>query len=135
MNLNQVTLPARDIAESVAFYRRLGAEAGIVQIVDAPHYARFECTDGGATFSLHRAEAPFASRGVVVYFEVRALDSMVAALQVAGISFTQLPRDEPWLWREARLRDPSGNELCLYWAGEDRRNPPWRLAATPSVKR
>jgi predicted enzyme related to lactoylglutathione lyase len=131
MNLNQITLPARDVAESVAFYRRLGAAAGIVQIVDAPHYARFECRDGGATFSLHLNNEPIATRGVVVYFEVAALDAVVAALQAAGIAFTQLPRDEPWLWREARLRDPSGNELCLYRAGENRRNPPWRMGAAP----
>jgi len=134
MNLNQVTLPARDVAESVAFFRRLGTAAGIVQIVDAPHYARFECGDGGATFSVHRAEA-VAPHGVVVYFEVAELDAVVAALQAAGIAFTQLPRDEPWLWREARLRDPSGNELCLYRAGENRRHPPWRVAEPHSTPR
>jgi hydroxymethylpyrimidine/phosphomethylpyrimidine kinase len=33
----------------------------------------------------------------------------------------------PWLWREARLRDPSGNEICLYHAGANRRFPPWRI--------
>ena len=130
MNLNQVTLPARDMAQSVAFYRRLGAMGGIVQIVDAAHYARFECADGGATLSLHRAEFA-AAQGVVVYFEVRELDATVAALQAAGIVFTQLPRNEPWLWREVRLCDPSGNVLCLYWAGEARRHPPWRMDQPP----
>lgn len=130
MNLNQVTLPARDVAESVAFYRRLGAESGLVQIVDAVDYARFECLDGGATFSLHRADVA-ASPGFVVYFKVAQLDAMVARLQSAGMEFTQLPRDEPWLWREARLRDPSGNEICLYWAGRNRRHPPWRIVPAP----
>jgi catechol 2,3-dioxygenase-like lactoylglutathione lyase family enzyme len=52
MNLNQVTVPALDVAASVAFYRRLG----LIQIVDAPHYARFECADGDSTFSVHLAE-------------------------------------------------------------------------------
>ena len=131
MNLNHVTLPALDVAASVAFYRRVGAVAGIAQIVDAPHYARFECGDGGATLSLHRADHA-SSQGAIVYFEIRQLDATVAALQSAGIVFTQLPRDEPWLWREARLRDPSGNELCLYWAGENRRHPPWRLPEAPA---
>ena len=32
-----------------------------------------------------------------------------------------------WLWREARLRDPSGNVVCLYHAGDYRRHPPWRV--------
>ena len=34
-----------------------------------------------------------------------------------------------WLWREARLVDPSGNVICLYHAGENRLNPPWRVGA------
>jgi hydroxymethylpyrimidine/phosphomethylpyrimidine kinase len=34
---------------------------------------------------------------------------------------------QPWLWREARLRDPFGNLICLYKAGEHRRHPPWRV--------
>ena len=123
MNLNQVTLPARDYAASVDFYRRLG----LIQIVDAPpRYARFEC-EGGATLSIHASDADAAASGVVVYFETEALDARVEALRAAGFVFTSGPRDESWLWREARLRDPAGNELCLYWAGENRRRPPWRL--------
>ena len=35
--------------------------------------------------------------------------------------------NQPWLWREARLLDPSGNVVCLYRAGEARRYPPWRI--------
>ena len=37
MDLNQVTLPALDVAAAVAFYRTMGFEL----VVDAPHYARF----------------------------------------------------------------------------------------------
>jgi hydroxymethylpyrimidine/phosphomethylpyrimidine kinase len=125
MNLNQITLPARDYAASVAFYRRLG----LVQIVDAPpRYARFEC-EGGATLSIHASDADAAASGVVVYFETEALDERVEQLQAAGLAFTSPPRDERWLWREARLRDPAGNEICLYHAGQNRRFPPWRLGS------
>ncbi|MEY2687840.1 MAG: hypothetical protein RL375_2038 [Pseudomonadota bacterium] len=123
MNLNQITLPAVDLPRSVAFYRRLGLR----QIVDAPHYARFECSTGEATLSLHRVEHAVPVSAAVVYFETPQLDAEVARLQAAGIEFTQLARDEPWLWREARLLDPAGNALCLFWAGENRRHPPWRL--------
>lgn len=52
---------------------------------------------------------------------------MVAYLKAQGMAFTQLPRDEQWGWREARLTDPAGNIVCLYQAGEMRRFPPWRL--------
>ena len=40
MNLNQVTLPTNDMEKTTEFYRRMG----FLQIVDTPHYARFECT-------------------------------------------------------------------------------------------
>jgi catechol 2,3-dioxygenase-like lactoylglutathione lyase family enzyme len=123
MNLNQVTLPALDVALSAAFYRRMGFE----QIVDAPHYARFKCPDGDASFSVHLARPPLPPSTVIVYFETRQLDETVKALQQRGFTFSQEPRDEPWLWREARILDPAGNVLCLYWAGANRLDPPWRV--------
>ncbi len=125
MNLNQVTLPATDIAASVAFYERLGF--GL--IVSSPHYARFECPEGEATFSVHLAEALPRDSGVVVYFECADLDRRVASLLALGVIFSKLPTDERWLWREARLSDPAGNVICLYWAGENRKHPPWRVRA------
>ncbi len=123
MQLNQVTLPAVDVANSVEFYRGLGLRL----IVSAlPRYARFECPDGGSTFSLHQVSKRPGWSDVVVYFECEDLDARVTQLQSRGYTFNQEPKDEGWLWREARLSDPSGNVICLYWAGENRRNPPWR---------
>ena len=43
MNLNQVSLPAIDLAESVAFYERLG----LTLIVITEAYGRLELPDGG----------------------------------------------------------------------------------------
>ncbi|HEX2900913.1 MAG TPA: VOC family protein, partial [Bacteroidia bacterium] len=68
--------------------------------------------------------------GVVVYFECADLDQRVASLQALGLEFDTLPEDQPWLWREARLRDPDGNRLILFWAGDNRKNPPWRLPSS-----
>jgi catechol 2,3-dioxygenase-like lactoylglutathione lyase family enzyme len=125
MELNQVTLPAIDVAASVAFYRRMGFEL----IVDAPHYARFKSTAGDATFSVHLVDAMAEPSKTIVYFECSLLDEQVTALKARGVQFAQEPRDEPWRWREARLVDPSGNVICLYHAGENRLNPPWRVKA------
>lgn len=127
MDLNQVTLPALDVAASVAFYRRMGFEL----IVDAPHYARFRATAGNATFSVHAVDALPAAPATVVYFECADLDRQVSLLEARGLQFAQAPRDEPWLWREARLADPSGNVICLYHAGANRLDPPWRVPAAP----
>lgn len=125
MELNQVTLPAIDVAASVAFYKKMGFEI----IVDSPHYARFKSAVGDATFSLHAVDTTGAPPQTIVYFECSSLDEQVAILQAKGIEFTQEPRDERWLWREARLLDPAGNIICLYYAGENRLNPPWRVKA------
>src|SRR5690348_14027876 len=130
LNLNQVTLPSVDVERSSAFYRRLG----FTQIVQAEaRYARFECPDGGSTFSLHRVDTMPAGAWMVVYFECPDLDARCESLRSQGVAFDSMPEDRSWLWREARLRDPDGNEICLYWAGENRRFPPWRIggAAAP----
>ncbi len=118
--LNQVTVPAEDLAASERFYRLLGLR----QVVRAsPRYARFE-TEGGATFSVATDKGYTAP---VVYFECGDLDVTVAYLQQQGVQFEAEPKDETWGWREARLRDPAGNAIRLYQAGEMRRFPPWRL--------
>lgn len=124
MNLNQVTLPATDLDASTAFYRRMGFR----QIVaNPPEYARFECPVGDATFSLHRVPPDTPRSATVVYCETADLDAEVRRLQGAGFVFSQMPIDQPWLWREAYLDDPAGNPICLFHAGEIRKNPPWRL--------
>src|SRR3546814_9988517 len=62
--------------------------------------------------------------GTTTYLESGALDAWVAYLARRGVRFDQMPKDEEWGWREARLADPAGNRLCLYQAAEYRRYPP-----------
>ena len=135
MDLNQVTLPSRDVARGAVFYRKLG----LVQIVeDLPKYVRFEMPKGSSTLSLHHAEAlatavaEVTEAGVVLFFECEDLDARVSELKASGLMFDTDPTDQPWLWREASLRDPDGHEIRLYFAGENRKNPPWRLPVPPT---
>lgn len=124
MNLNQITVPSVDVAQSIVFYEQLGLRL-IVKTL--PHYARFECVEGEATFSIHQVEKLPDGDGIYVYFETEQLDDEVERLIAAGIQFDQLPKDERWLWREARLKDPDNNQIILYVAGDNRKNPPWRI--------
>ncbi len=124
MNLNQVTIPVSDVEKSIAFYQTLGLKL-IVKAL--PRYARFECPDGNATFSLHHVDHEINSNGTSIYFECDDLDEKVENLKNQGIKFDEDPEDRSWLWREARLRDPDGNNLILYYAGKNRLNPPWRI--------
>ena len=124
MRLNQVTVPALDLERSIAFYQTLGLRL----IVKNDHYARFEMPDGDATLSLHlTTHAEGAARGPQIYFECENLDGLVAELKGQGVAFDADPVDQPWLWREAWLSDPAGVKLCLYYAGKNRLNPPWRI--------
>ena len=123
MNLNQVTVFSTDVARAIEFYTTLGLR---LIVEDLPKYARFECPEGPSTFSVHAAEHVPPS-DTVVYFECAELDETVGSLRERGIVFTTLPADQPWLWREAYLQDPDGNRICLFHAGGNRRNPPWRI--------
>ncbi|MGY3794417.1 VOC family protein [Aquimarina sp. 433] len=124
MNLNQVTVPSINVEQSIRFYELLGLHL-IVKAL--PHYARFECKDGDGTFSIHQVEELPKGEGVYVYFETEILEEEVGRLQKEGVIFDLLPTEQSWLWKEARLKDPDGNQIILYFAGDNRKNPPWRI--------
>lgn len=124
MNLNQITIPSLDLEKSIPFYQTLGLKL-IVKAL--PHYARFECPDGHTTFSIHQVAQLPSGTGIHVYFECDDLDAYVNELIGKGIEFDEMPNDKNWLWREAHLKDLDQNHLILYYAGENRLNPPWRL--------
>ena len=124
MNLNQVTVPSKNIERAIEFYKNLGLRLIVRSL---PEYARFVCPDGKATFSVHLVDALPKGEGVYVYFECANLAATVKNLLSKAIKFDQLPKKQPWLWEEARLKDPDGNQIILYYAGENRVNPPWRI--------
>ncbi len=124
MNLNQITVPVVNIEESIDFYEKLGLRLIVKSL---PDYARFECIEGDATFSLHQVDNRQNAEGIWVYFEVQNIDDYVNTLIDKGIVFEELPIDKEWLWRESRLKDPDNNQLIIYFAGDNRKNPPWRI--------
>ena len=128
MRLNQVTVPLVDYTASVKFYQMLGLKL----IVDAPpRYARFEMpeADGGepSTFSIEYVEGWKGGDWPEVWFESDRLDELVAELKLNGVAFESEPETMSYLWRVAHLRDPAGNRITLYHAGENRLYPPWRV--------
>ena len=124
MNLNQVTIPSLDVEKATEFYKKLG----LILIVDAkPKYVRFELPDGDATFSIHKVDQLPKNNGTTIYFEDNNLDVLVKKLEDKGFEFDLLPTDQPWLWREARLKDLDENQIIIYSAGKNRKNPPWRI--------
>lgn len=110
--------------KSIPFYEKLGLKLIVKSL---PHYARFECPNGDSTFSLHQTDKLSKGEGIYVYFECEQLDETVIHLKKCGIEFELEPTDQKWLWREARLKDVDGNQIILYYAGENRLNPPWKI--------
>jgi len=102
---------------------------GFELIVDADHYLRFASKEGSATFSVIKVDEDFKN-GSIIYFETPELDSLVLELKSKGFTFDQDPKDMDYLWREAILHDPAGNMIKLYWAGDNRVNPPWRVSVS-----
>lgn len=129
MNLNQVTLPSMNLERAVPFYELLGLKL----IVDAlPRYVRFECPNGDSTLSLHLVDELPAWELPTIYFETDKLDEEFKRLKQAKIPIDLAPTDQSWLWREVRLKDPDGNPIILFHAGENRKNPPWRIKTKES---
>lgn len=124
MNLNQVTVPSKDVLTSIKFYKKLGLQL-IVHTHD--QYARFECPDGTATFSIHEVQDVPQKSHIYVYFEVTDVSNKVSELKAKGIEFETPVQEQSWLWTEARLLDPDGNIIVIYHAGDNRKNPPWRI--------
>ena len=124
MRLNQVTIASCNVQRAIDFYSKLGLQ---LIVRDLPTYARFACPDGDSTFSVELDPANAGRSGTVVFFECDDLDARYSALKAAGVEFAAEPQDQPWLWREAKLGDPDGNQLCLFYAGPNRLSPPWRL--------
>ena len=124
MNLNQVTIYTSKPTETAEFFQKLGLKL----IVDSlPRYARLECLDGDSTLSIQSDENATVSNNVVLYFECSDLDAEVTRLKSLGLIFDEDPADRPWLWSQAYLKDPNGNKICLFHAGDNRKNPPWRV--------
>ncbi len=124
LNINQITILVKDAEKAITFYEQLGLRLIVKSIAK---YARFECVTGETTFSLHESDADNSSNSTWIYFESETLDEDVGTLQALGVEFESLPEDKPWLWREARLKDLDNNQLIICHAGENRKNPPWKL--------
>ena len=120
MMQNHISIPATDMPASSAFYATLGLR----KIVDnPPDYIRFLCPDLKSTLSLERVDGALEEQSIIVYFECEYLDEKVLELKEQGMKFESGPEDQPWGWREAYLKDPSGTYVCLYYAGSERIRP------------
>lgn len=122
LEFNHAMIYTQHYERSVEFYKRkLG-----FRLVDEYRgaYGRLQSPGSRTTIALHTLEKgqkiDAAGEGIRLYFEVKDLDKLCKRLAARGVTFAQMPKDMPWGWRHAYLRDPDGHELSLYWAGPKR---------------
>jgi uncharacterized glyoxalase superfamily protein PhnB len=138
---SQINLVVRDMAASLAFYRRLGLDlpaSAVWESGGAGHHAK-AVTEGGVDleFDSHKLARVYnrgfaAERGrVVIGVEVEArddVDALWTRLLEDGVQGLQPPYDTFWGSRYAIVEDPDGNPVGLMSPGEAaRRGPPPEL--------
>jgi len=84
-----------------------------------PNYARFECPNGNSIFSIHQTQTLPKGDGIHVYFECENLDEEVENLRQAELNLRKS--------NGSRLKDVDGNQLILFYGGENRLNPPCKI--------
>ena len=122
LEFNHAMIYVAELDRSLAFYRDA---LGFRVIETYPGaYARLRSPRGTTSIALHLLEKKQSLdpklEGMRLYFEVDSLDAFCEALAKKGVALEQAPKDMPWGWRHAYLRDPDGHEISLYRAGEKR---------------
>lgn len=68
---------------------------------------------GGGLLELSRSGGPVTDDKFTLWLQVRDVDAEFARLAAEGVEVVEVPVDEPWGLREARLRDPDGLLLVI----------------------
>jgi len=122
VEFNHAMIYTTKLSQALRFYRDLLG----FEVVDTypGAYVRLKSPAGATTIALHGVEPGQAidpkTEGLRLYFEVEGLDAFCKALAKKGVQFDQMPKDMPWGWKHAYLRDPDGHQISLYWAGKAR---------------
>ncbi len=122
VEFNHAMIYTSMLERALPFYRDM---LGFTVVDSYPGaYARLKSPGGNTTIALHILEEGQVmnprQEGLRLYFEVKGLDPLCKELEGKGVVFDHMPKDMPWGWRHAYLRDPDGHEISLYWAGQAR---------------
>jgi len=106
-------LPARDLAETRAFYEALGFSVAGWWPEEFGGYASLVRGDLTMQFFAYDDLSPFENYAQC-YWRVKDVDALHAEYQTAGLPSSGVPRldaveNKPWGMREFAIVDPSGN--------------------------
>lgn len=108
LSVDTVFFWVTDLDRSVAWYRRLGIEAG-------PRYGAWQVmtVDGDARFGLHQGSRPAAVSTAGIAFGVDDLDAEMERLAADGITPSDPDVTDTGAARFTTYLDPEGNEVQL----------------------
>jgi len=106
-------LPARDLAETRAFYERFGFQAAGWWPTTFGGYAILRRGDLSMHFFSFEDISPDQNYAQC-YWRVNDVDALYAEVNAVGLSSSGIPRldpveDKPWGMREFSIVDPNGN--------------------------
>lgn len=105
-------LASRDIAETTAFYERLGFEVRGLDGAFGPAYLRLRRDDVELHF-VHSPDADPAESHGGCYLRLADAQGIYDEWEAQGVPGIHPPRDTPWGMREFFIVDPSGNLLRI----------------------
>lgn len=125
LRFNHAMIYTRAVGALLRFYKEtLGFE--LIESMEG-EYARLKSRGSDTTIAIHnfKSESPLhTGGGIRIYFEVPALYEFCTSLEEKGVEFMQRAEKMPWGWDHAYLKDPDGNEISLYSAGDLRLKKP-----------
>lgn len=110
-------LATHDLSRALAFYRDL--LGGTVRYEfpgpnGTPAYVGLDIGGSSLGLGLDPAVQPAdRPRSISLWVYVTDCDAAIQRLRDGGVTVTQVPTDEPWGERVARVLDPDGNEVII----------------------
>ena len=107
-HISAVTLAVRDMAESVAFYERLG-----LHVSYGGHHGAFTTMRAGqSVINLRHAPEGSGNRWARVILRVRGVDALYEHLKAQGLH-SSTPMNAEWGERYFEISDPEGDVISF----------------------
>ena len=107
-HISAVTLAVRDMAESVAFYKRLGLHVSY----GGPNAVFTTMRAGRSVINLRRAPQGSGNRWARVILRVRGVDALYQHLRAQGLH-PSAPKSAEWGERYFEISDPEGDVISF----------------------
>jgi predicted enzyme related to lactoylglutathione lyase len=107
----RANIEVRDVAASIAFYRRVLGLEPVTTMGDPPTFAIL--ASGDASMALAEAVMPAVAAIVACYIEVGDVEAAFERCTATGATVTMPLTTHPWQMRDFVFRDPDGHQVAV----------------------